>query len=268
MKSLLCIIRDSANSNKLRMKFVRKFKASYSFEEISKTFDENQSYDFFRWSYASQVPSYIRGHRRYFSQSGRGFGEDAMHAMWFKILLDFQPNTMLEIGVYRGQTISLWSLIGKKKDLAKLEIWGLSPLVGAGDSVSAYGPIDYRTDIEANFKVFNLTPPNLFQAYSNEIEGIDFISSKVWDLIYIDGSHDLDVVRQDVALATTNLRMDGILVIDDASLYSGYKPPKNSFSGHPGPSIVANEIESSEEFSLLGTCGHNRIYRKSKKKSA
>jgi hypothetical protein len=268
LKRIMLFVRAAATSLKLRVKFFQSYKSGYSFEELLETFDENLRYDFFRCSYVGQIPSYVRRHRRYFSKSGRGFGEDAMHAMWWKILVDFQPTTMLEIGVYRGQTISLWSLIGKQEDFAKLEIWGLSPLVGAGDSVSAYGQIDYRNDIEENFKVFDLTSPNLFQAYSNETKGVEFISSKVWDLIYIDGSHDLDIVRQDVSIAAANLRKGGILVMDDASLYSEYRPPKSSFAGHPGPSIVAIEIESGEEFSLVGTCSHNRIYMKSKANSA
>ena len=255
--------RDTLTRIKLRAKYFRKFHSGYSFAEISNIFNENESYEYFRWSYACKIPAYIRAHRRYFSQYGRGFGEDAMHAMWWKILLEFNPITMLEIGVYRGQTISLWSLISKTENRAKSEIWGLTPLINAGDSVSSYCSLDYRSDIEANHNAFKLPTPNLVETFSYQKEGIEFVSQKVWDLIYIDGSHELDVVRKDVALASDNLKNGGILVIDDASLYSGYKPSKISFAGHPGPSVVATEIENNREFSRIGTCGHNRIYMKS-----
>ena len=185
-----------------------------------------------------------------------------MHAMWWKIFHEFGPTTMLEIGVYRGQTISLWSLIGNIERKTGFEIWGLTPLINAGDSVSSYDLFDYRSDIETNHKKFNLRSPNLFEAFSNQKEGIEFVSQKVWDMIYIDGSHELEIVRQDVVLAANNLKRGGILVMDDASLYSAYNPSSISFAGHPGPSIAATEIENSREFSLIGTCGHNRIYMK------
>jgi hypothetical protein len=33
--------------------------------------------------------------------------------MWFTLLCEFKPAQCLEIGVYRGQVVSLWGLIAK-----------------------------------------------------------------------------------------------------------------------------------------------------------
>jgi hypothetical protein len=51
-----------------------------------------------------RLPKPLREHRAYFTQSGRGFGEDAFHTMWFLLFREFNPASFLEIGVYRGQT--------------------------------------------------------------------------------------------------------------------------------------------------------------------
>src|SRR3990170_7536682 len=59
------------------------------------------------------LPSEVREHRKYFRQEQRGFGEDAFHAMWWLLLREFRPQLCLEIGVYRGQVISLWALISQ-----------------------------------------------------------------------------------------------------------------------------------------------------------
>ena len=57
------------------------------------------------------VPDNLQRHRYYYSQNQRGFGEDAFHAAWFRLFEGNKPINCLEIGVYRGQTISLWALL-------------------------------------------------------------------------------------------------------------------------------------------------------------
>jgi hypothetical protein len=247
-----------------RLRYSGRFHSDMTVREISNFhIDETDRYRYFQWYFYKHLPVSVQRHRRYFSQGGRGFGENAMHAMWWKILDEFEPKFMLEIGVYRGQTISLWSLIAQLKD-TEPEIWGISPLRNIGDSVSEYQGIDYRSDIIANYEQFGLEKPNLFEALSTDERTSEFVSSKSWDLIYIDGSHDEDIVLQDFELCSPNLKNGGLLVIDDASLYSGYKPPRNSFAGHPGPSGLAIEIAKRTDFDEIGSCGHNRIFMKLK----
>src|SRR5688572_12504381 len=101
--------------------------------------------DCFRYFHRCLPPS-IKAHRRYFQRKRRGFGEDAFHTMWFLLLQEFRPRNFLEIGVYRGQTLSLIALLARHFGFV-CEVHGISPFSSAGDSVSRYSQgIDYYDD--------------------------------------------------------------------------------------------------------------------------
>jgi predicted O-methyltransferase YrrM len=143
-----------------------------------------------------------------------------------------------------------------------MEIWGIGPLSSSGDEVSNYADIDYESDIQQNFQSFGLGTANLMRGLSTDAKSREFVTETKWDLIYLDGSHDFEVVQHDFLLAASALEKGGILVLDDASLYSEYKPKKGSFAGHPGPSRVAKQVSEDASFLEIGTCGHNRIFKK------
>lgn len=220
----------------------------------------NEVYDYFKFQYLFKLKKDFRKHRQYFSEAHRGFGEDAFHAAWYAIFSEFRPIHCVEVGVYRGQVTSLWSLLQNHFGIDG-EIWGLSPLDSVGDQVSQYIPIDYERDIKENFVNFGLAAPNLFKADSNSQEAKDFIGSKKWDLIYIDGGHDEATVRSDVKTACESLKSNGILVLDDSSLYLDYKPSSDAFAGHPGPSNVLRDIAAKKLDHLL-TIGHLNVLKK------
>jgi hypothetical protein len=213
-------------------------------------------YDFhFLWV----SPQWLRRHRKYFTRQKRGFGERAFHAAWYEVITHFEPTTALEIGVYRGQVISLWQLIAEKHDI-KMNIYGLSPMEDVGDSVSSYMSLNYEEDIKLNFEKFCDTPPKLIKALSTDQSAIEFVKSKTWDLIYLDGGHDLDVVLHDYKLAVDNLRIGGILCMDDSSLFLDFQID-GIFRGHPGPSKVV-ELYARTELRHIMTVGHNNFFVK------
>ncbi len=182
--------------------------------------------------------------------------------MWWLIMLEYSPNLILEIGVFRGQIISLWALINKYLNRIGCEVHGISPFSSIGDSVSHYQyNLDYIDDINNTFRFWKLSPPILIEALSTDPEAVDHIRSRLWDVVYIDGSHDFEIVLKDYKLCLENLRSGGILVLDDASLNTNYKPPSFSFAGHPGPSRVAREY-ADKEMQFLGAVGHNNVYQK------
>src|SRR5208283_3310460 len=62
----------------------------------------------------TQLPEPLRNHRTFFETGGRGFGERSFHVMWFLLFREFAPQNFLEIGVFRGQTLSLAALLARQ----------------------------------------------------------------------------------------------------------------------------------------------------------
>jgi hypothetical protein len=236
------------------------FNLELSFSEAVANYpNPNDLYRYMHHYFHQRAPACLREHRAYFSTAGRGFGEDAMHAMWWLLLLESTRLNCIEIGVFRGQVISLWALIARylHRDIS---VAGVSPLTAAGDTVTRYTEsVDYATDIAANFQNFQLPAPQLCKALSTDPKAHSFLRSRKWDLIYIDGSHDYDIALQDYNLCRSALADDGLLVFDDAAAMTDFKPPSFSFAGHPGPSRLIAEIVA-KEMRLVAGVGHNMIF--------
>lgn len=213
---------------------------------------------YFHWPH---FPEEVKKHRRYFVQEHRGFGEDAFHVMWWMLFRGIRPERFLEIGVYRGQTISLAALLQRMLHIAG-SVTGISPFSPAGDSVSRYrASVDYLEDTQLNFRAFGLAAPELLRAYSTDQIATDRIHQQTWDAIYIDGNHDYEVAKADWLACSASINRGGIIVLDDAALGTAYSPPHFATAGHPGPSQLANEIDTTAFREILRV-GHNRVFQK------
>ena len=209
----------------------------------------------------TQLPDPLREHRNYFSRHGRGFGEDAFHTMWYLLFREFQPADFLEIGVFRGQTISLAALLSKM-NARPCEVFAISPFSPEGDSVSHYREsVDYYQDTQVNFDHFALQHPNCLRAFSTDDSALRLIRSRSWAMVYIDGNHDYEIVQKDWEACAHSVAEGGIIVLDDAGLTTLFQPPVFATKGHPGPSRLANEIDRSH-FQEILQVGHNRVFRK------
>lgn len=208
-----------------------------------------------------KAPDFLKTHRAYFRQGQRGFGEDAFHVMWYGLCQVCHPASFLEIGVYRGQVLSLVSLLAKSLGFDAF-VCGVSPFTSAGDTVSKYSPsVDYWTDTLENFKALRLPPPKLIKGMSDAIDVIQEFSSRSWDIIYIDGNHEYDVARRDFLHCAKILNPGGKIVLDDSALLTSYRPPLFATAGHPGPSRLAAEADSLG-FQEVLQVGHNRVFQK------
>ena len=91
----------------------------------------NQIYDNF--TNRTDSIAYLKNHRDFIESKNLGFGDRAFTYMWFLILNYVKDKNLngnlLEIGVFKGQIISLWSLISKQIDLDS-NIIGITPLKG------------------------------------------------------------------------------------------------------------------------------------------
>jgi predicted O-methyltransferase YrrM len=216
--------------------------------------------DCFRF-FNQRLPAELREHRAYFREERRGFNEDAMHVMWFLLFEEFKPANFLEIGVYRGQTISLLALLSRSSGVP-CQVHGISPFTAVGDAVSKYREdVDYLGDTLQHFGHFALPRPRLLKAFSTASEAKELIRSIAWEMVYIDGNHDYEVARQDWEVCSQSIRPGGIIVLDDASLDTTYRPPLFATAGHPGPSRLAREIDG-RAFREILRVGHNRVFQR------
>jgi predicted O-methyltransferase YrrM len=239
-------------------------KADYSsLEDWGRSLSDPTSYylDCVRYFHSPRFPDELKQHRQYFLQDQRGFGEDAFHAMWWMLFREMRPKSFLEIGVYRGQTISLAALLHRTLGIGG-SATGISPFSPAGDSVSTYRKnLDYLQDTQLNFRAFGLPVPELLKAYSTDRIATDRIRQEAWDAVYIDGNHDYHVAKADWSACSASIKPGGILVLDDASLGTPYRPPRFATAGHPGPSQLATEIDAMQFREILRV-GHNRVFQK------
>ncbi|MDX6767752.1 MAG: class I SAM-dependent methyltransferase [Candidatus Methylacidiphilales bacterium] len=174
---------------------------------------------------------------------------------------EFRPARFLEIGVYRGQILSLAAMLQQQHDISG-SVTGISPFVPAGDAVSRYRTdIHYLEDTLKNFSHFGLSKPELVQAFSTDPAAIARLRSQEWDAIYIDGNHDYEVALQDWEHCSVSLRKGGIVVLDDSGLTTSYRPPAFATGGHPGPSRLAAEVDRTR-FQEILQVGHNRVFQK------
>jgi hypothetical protein len=217
--------------------------------------------DCVRFFHSDKFPAYLKKHRAYFRAKRRGFGEDAFHAMWWMLFRDLRPIRFLEIGVYRGQTLSVAALLQRELGIEGCAV-GISPFTASGDAVSRYREdVDYLADTKSNFKRFNLPEPELVRAYSTDQLARDRIGLNQWDAIYIDGNHDYEVARADWDLCAAHIRPEGVIILDDAALGTTYDPPAFATAGHPGPSRLAGEIANTLFREILRV-GHNRVFQR------
>ncbi len=210
------------------------------------------------------LPAHLKDHRAYFGQEQRGFGEDAFHVLWSLLVDRFKPVNFLEIGVYRGQVLSLLSLLQHDHGIVG-NITGIGPFERIGDlaSVKDYGHCpDWLADIRANVAHFNLPQPTLLKALSTDANAIETIKATTWDMIYIDGNHDYEVVLEDWKNCAPSVRIGGIIVLDDSGLESGYHPPLFASGGFPGPSRIANSVKQEGQFKEIIQVGHNRAFQR------
>jgi hypothetical protein len=217
--------------------------------------------DCVRVFHGSNFPARLRSHRAYFLSERRGFGEDAFHVMWWMLFRELRPARFLEIGVYRGQTLSLAALLQREFGIGGT-VTGVSPFTASGDAVSRYrADIDYLADTRANFARFDLPVPELVRAFSTDSAAHERIGSEIWDAIYIDGNHDYEVAKADWSICSASINRGGIIVLDDAALGTAYSPPRFATAGHPGPSRLATEIDATGFREILRV-GHNRVFQK------
>lgn len=171
----------------------------------------------------------LRLHRDLAERHGWASGDRAGPAVWLDLLAqlaaDFPSLRLLEIGVFRGQTLSLWSLIAKGLGL-DAEIVGLSPLANrltSDSSLLADPPphdlaqiTDHGAFLPEWIKTFSLDAGrlHLIVADSGDPRAVAAVGT-AYHLVYLDGDPAQEALEQDIAHYGETVVPGGFLVIGD-----------------------------------------------------
>lgn len=182
-----------------------------------------------------------------------GFGERSFYWMW-KLICDTLSKdfNFLEIGVFRGQTLALIRTLQPDAN-----IYGVTPL----DGTDGHWESDYKSDIELIHDKFNLKQPNIIKGLSNDQLVIkEAFGNSDYDIVYIDGGHSYDIVKQDLFNYPHMVKQGGYLVIDDCC--HKYQIPSGMFPGIETVSKAVDEWFPNEDFKELFSLVHIRVFQR------
>ena len=195
---------------------------------------------------------------------GDGFGEEAFCWNW-QLLVAAMPESFkfLEIGVYKGRVMALIDILSRRMN-KNAALYGVTPLSDTGDKFSRYPKEDYAFAIESNFNKMGAKLDNLsiIKGFSTDERILGIAKSYAqYDIIFIDGCHDYEVVCDDIKNYVPMLKSGGYLVMDDASLF--LENPFGRFIGHDDVCrAIRDNVDSNTELTHILAVGHNRVWRK------
>lgn len=208
----------------------------------------------------------LRAHRDYVEKNMWGFGERSFHEMW-AIIVNEMPDDFIfmEIGVFRGQVLSLIELLATECDKKSYRV-GITPL----DSSDGHWVSDYQADIYKIHFDFNLigdyaiikslsTDPDLIESFREH-------KKPYLDILYIDGGHTKEDIQSDLKNYLHLVKQGGILVIDDCC--NSFNMPFGYFQGIQAVTNAVDELlppfKENPDWEFLFNVVHNRVYRKIK----
>lgn len=208
----------------------------------------------------------LKEHRDHIEKHAYGFGERAFHWLW-KLVIDEMPTSfnMLEIGVYKGQVLSLVRLLTNRTNRVA-SIVGVTPLstfAGRTGKFTDFPDCDYRAMINNLHDEFNLEYPTIIVGDSTSLEVHTKVSLDMppFDIVYIDGCHEYAYVANDLIFYIQCLKVGGYLVVDDSACH--LKQAMGYFQGIQDVSeAVRTIIEPDADCVHLFACMHNRVWRK------
>lgn len=202
--------------------------------------------------------------RKYFENIG-GFSQDAWYSMWNILIKELDIENFLDLGVHVGQFSVLPALLGKRCD-KEFDIHMVSPFSGVGDKYSNYEQKNY-------FEVFSKALGDMMidtckfsphKGLSQDPNIKEEIKDIKFDLMYIDGSHDYEVVKQDIEFYVFQLlKPQGVVIFDDANFYTPWGQPPWAQQGYQDVVRAVTEMmDGNSEFEHLFDLTHNRIFRR------
>lgn len=224
-------------------------------------------------------------HRAHIEKHKLGFGDPCFHALWLLLLNAAQKRfgkvDALEIGVFKGQVISLWMLLAKiygwpvtvhavtpleGQSLPGIRLlrsikYRLSPRfrerVASGDF---YAYDDYEGIVRQLFTHFgtDFNDVRLVRGYSTDPSVVDALKADKFHIIYVDGDHTYNGAASDIRNFGPKVVAGGWLVMDDAS----FNLPGTTFWKGYETVARACELLPALGFTNVLNVGHNRVFEK------
>nr|MBC7611995.1 class I SAM-dependent methyltransferase [Pseudopedobacter sp.] len=233
--------------------------------------------------------AFLKQHRDDIEQRLAGFGDRSFHFLWYLILQELSTLNRevqcLEIGIFKGQVLSLWALIARELKMP-IKISGISPLDGNYPDILIFrnyylrrilsliipsikkdfnnGNIHIKEDFTKHIQItfeqsnLNLDDIELIKGFSNDSVALSKVQNRKFDLIYIDGDHSYKIAKEDIENYTPLLNNGGFMVLDDSSYFS---PGSKFFKGIESCSKAAEEVDLNKFKNVLNI-GHNRVYQR------
>jgi hypothetical protein len=234
---------------------------------------------------ATAADKVLSAHRAYIEAHKLGFGDPAFHAMWL-VLLDaahkrFGRVDALEIGVFKGQVISLWALIAKTHGWP-VTVHAVTPLEGQAmrggrlwrslkyrllprfrervKSGDFYPDDDYPQIVGNLFARFGLdfSSVRLVRGYSTSSRVLEALAADKFNVVYVDGDHTYDGAASDIRNYAPKVAVGGWLVMDDA----GFDLPGTSFWKGYETVARACKLLPGLGFKNVLNVGHNRLFER------
>jgi hypothetical protein len=205
--------------------------------------------------------TFLKEHRDWVEANQFGFGDRAFHYLW-RILVHEMPKdfAMLEVGVFKGQTISLVALLAKVMEKNAI-VFGITTLQPTPDERCKYPVGDYASWIKQIHDQFKLPQPELIVGRSDEPRVISLARVHQYDMVYIDGGHDYKDVIADISNYADTVKVGGFLVMDDASI--GRLNVGSCWSGLEAVALaVATTLDKDPRFKFLLAVGHINVFQR------
>jgi len=248
------------------------------------TADHNDA-TFAAFNAATLAHPLLAAHRSHVERHQLGYGDPAFHALWACLLTEasarFGHVRALEIGVFKGQMISLWALLARECAF-DVEIHAITPLEGnPAPAPSLWQRLRYRIDADyrEQVKTGNFHPTanyeeivrahfahhglrfvdiRLHRGYSNDPALVAGLASSRFEIIYVDGDHREAGARFDFATYGAKVVPGGWLIADDAS----HDLPGTQFwKGFPQVTAALSELAPLGFVNVLNV-GHNRVFQR------
>lgn len=234
---------------------------------------------------ATRADALLAAHRAHVEAHNLGYGDPAFHALWRLLLREahrrFTAPRALEIGIYKGQVISLWSLLSARLGLG-VRVSALGPLCGQPAPVvnwlsrirfhldrrfrermrngDFYAEADYEAIVRDHFRHHGLdfSAVQLHRGYSTDPGLLAQLRDATFHVIYVDGDHTYEGARHDFLTFGPKVVPGGWLVADDAA---ADLPGTAFWKGHPAVTRAAKVLPALG-FRNVCNIGHNRVFER------